>query len=74
MPSGSNLPSKRYLHAPLVLGGNGEKRSKQKNAQAQDTAQPIAVRNTAAQVLGHQPCISKVADALLRWTTHWKAL
>jgi len=70
MTSGSNLPSTRYLHIPLVLGDNGEKLSKQKSTQAQDTAQPIAARNTAAQVLGHQPCMSKVAGALLRWTTH----
>ena len=46
------LPTPGYLHTPLVLGANGEKLSKQNGAQPLDTAQPLRVLNSAAQVLG----------------------
>jgi hypothetical protein len=43
---------------------------KAKSALAQHTAQSFVARDTGAQFLGHRPCMSKVADELLRWTTH----
>jgi glutamyl-Q tRNA(Asp) synthetase len=41
-----------YLHAPLVLGANGEKLSKQNGAAAVDVAQPASALAAAAGVLG----------------------
>jgi glutamyl-Q tRNA(Asp) synthetase len=49
------LPTPRYLHTPLVLGGNGEKLSKQNGAPALDVAQPLHALNAAAAVLGLEP-------------------
>ena len=67
------LPTPRYLHAPLVLGANGEKLSKQNDAQALDTREPLTALNQAAAVLGltrqHDP-----ADALTHWVAQWQGL
>ena len=46
------LPLPRYMHAPLVLGANGEKLSKQNGATALDTSQPLRALDAAGQVLG----------------------
>ncbi|MEP6773802.1 MAG: tRNA glutamyl-Q(34) synthetase GluQRS [Polaromonas sp.] len=46
------LPLPRYLHAPLVLGVNGEKLSKQNGAQPLDTAHPLALLAQAGNTLG----------------------
>lgn len=67
-----SLPMPRYLHTPLVLGANGEKLSKQNGAHAINTDAPVTTLNTAAQVLGLDPCTSTVPHALLTWTTQWK--
>ncbi|HEY1399784.1 tRNA glutamyl-Q(34) synthetase GluQRS [Roseateles sp.] len=46
------LPRLRYLHTPLVLGGNGEKLSKQNGAQALDLGNPLAALQRAGTRLG----------------------
>jgi len=46
------LPSPRYLHVPVVLGGDGEKLSKQNGARALDRQAPLAELATAAAHLG----------------------
>jgi len=48
------LPQPRYLHTPLVLGRNGEKLSKQNDAQPLDTSRPVAVLQQAGHLLGLQ--------------------
>jgi glutamyl-Q tRNA(Asp) synthetase len=68
------LPTPRYLHTPLVLGDNGEKLSKQNGAQAINIDAPLATLNEAALTLGLAPCPGTVPQALLAWTTQWKAL
>src|SRR5690606_30450499 len=49
------LPTPQYLHTPLVLGGNGEKLSKQTGAPALDLAEPLRALGRAAQALGLPP-------------------
>ena len=46
------LPRPRYLHTPLVLGGDGHKLSKQNGAQAADTGDARAALAAAGLVLG----------------------
>ncbi len=46
------LPPVSYLHAPLVLGPNGEKLSKQNGAQALDLSRPLDALQAAGRVLG----------------------
>jgi glutamyl-Q tRNA(Asp) synthetase len=69
------LPSIQYLHAPLVLGENGEKLSKQNGALALDLAQPIVQLNAAAGVLGlcGVPETTGVGEALAQWVAAWRA-
>jgi glutamyl-Q tRNA(Asp) synthetase len=45
------LPQPRHLHTPLVLGTDGHKLSKQNQAQALDTQDPLAALTAAAQAL-----------------------
>ena len=65
------LPTPRYLHTPLVLGGNGEKLSKQNGAPALDVAQPLHALNAAAAVLGLEPGGASVGESLARWVNEW---
>ncbi len=68
------LPTPIYLHTPLVLGGNGEKLSKQNGAQALDLGDPLATLGQAAQALGLPPArAGSVPAALAAWTAAWPA-
>ena len=82
------LPTPVYLHTPLVLGANGEKLSKQNDAQALNTSQPLEALSAAAQVLGLTPFSHSarstitthsatkqtgiVADSLNGWVEEWR--
>ena len=67
-----DLPTPRYLHTPLVLGGNGEKLSKQNGAQSLDTTDPLTALNNAARVLGLPACSGSAAGALELWVKAWQ--
>ena len=68
------LATPSYLHAPLVLGANGEKLSKQNGAQALDLADPRAAVASAAAVLGIRlPAEGTLADALAQAVRAWGA-
>ncbi|HEX2547886.1 MAG TPA: glutamate--tRNA ligase family protein, partial [Ramlibacter sp.] len=68
---GMHEPS--YLHAPLVLGANGEKLSKQNGAQALDLADPVAAVIAAARVLGIVlPPGGTVGDVLAAAVAAWR--
>jgi glutamyl-Q tRNA(Asp) synthetase len=47
-----SLPQPQYLHTPLVLGGNGEKLSKQNGATPLDLHDPLEALVQAGQHLG----------------------
>ena len=70
------LPEPRYLHTPLVLGADGHKLSKQNQAQALDTRDPLAALSSAAQVL-HLPKVEAattadwLAGATKAWADRW---
>ncbi|QDL54493.1 tRNA glutamyl-Q(34) synthetase GluQRS [Rhodoferax aquaticus] len=70
------LPTPSYLHAPLVLGRNGEKLSKQNGALAIDTSTPSQARtclDAAAAVLLLPECTAKeTGQALHVWAEAWK--
>jgi glutamyl-Q tRNA(Asp) synthetase len=68
------VPTPRYLHAPLVLGANGEKLSKQNGALAVDTSHPLEALNAAARVLGLREATGDVSDALEYWTHQWHVI
>ena len=61
------LPTPRYLHAPLVLGENGEKLSKQNGASSLDTADPLALLQQAALTL--DLAVPEPARELAMWLT-----
>lgn len=62
-----------YLHAPLVLGPNGEKLSKQNGARALDLRDPRAAVVQAAAVLGIElPQEGTLGDALAQATAAWR--
>jgi glutamyl-Q tRNA(Asp) synthetase len=65
------LPTPQYLHTPLVLGGHGEKLSKQNDAQAIDTTEPLRALNQAAATLGLPAQSGSVEHALRAWTAVW---
>jgi glutamyl-Q tRNA(Asp) synthetase len=67
------LPTPRYLHAPLVLGADGSKLSKQNGAQALNLEEPLAAMNSAAKALGLQPAAHGLADALVSWNEQWQS-
>ncbi|MBA3059300.1 MAG: tRNA glutamyl-Q(34) synthetase GluQRS [Gammaproteobacteria bacterium] len=68
------LPTPRYLHTPLVLGGDDEKLSKQNGAMALDTSDVLSALNAAAALLGLPAQSGTVAQALERWVLVWGAL
>ncbi len=61
------LPTPSYLHTPLVLGENGEKLSKQNDAEALDLSNPLAALNAAAALLNLAPESDSIKDALTQW-------
>ena len=65
------LRTPQYLHAPLVLGGNGEKLSKQNGAQAIDTTEPLRALNQAAAALDLPAQSGGMEQALSAWTAAW---
>jgi glutamyl-Q tRNA(Asp) synthetase len=70
------LPQPAYLHAPLVLGANGEKLSKQNGAAALDLRDPRSVVVNALSVLGlsvsSQGSLAEVlAEAVQAWRHRW---
>ncbi|MDR7092751.1 tRNA glutamyl-Q(34) synthetase GluQRS [Hydrogenophaga laconesensis] len=65
-------PTPVYLHTPLVLGGNGEKLSKQNGAQALDLSDPLDALSRAAAMLGlPAPTKEALPDALSGWVAAW---
>lgn len=69
------LPTPSYLHTPLVRDTHGEKLSKQTQAQAVLTDQPLSILNEAAAHLG-LPNIhaTQVSDWLAQATLAWSDL
>jgi glutamyl-Q tRNA(Asp) synthetase len=65
------LATPRYLHTPLVLGGNGEKLSKQNGAAALDLGDPLAALREAGRVLGIASDATNVEVWLKEVTTQW---
>ena len=70
------LPQPSYLHAPLVLGPNGEKLSKQNGAMALDLRDPRAALASAAATLGFvlspQGTVGDaLAELALAWRQRW---
>lgn len=68
---GVPLPS--YLHAPLVLGANGEKLSKQNGAAALDLRDPLAALQSAGAALGLQVAGRTLGDWLQQAVQAWAA-
>jgi glutamyl-Q tRNA(Asp) synthetase len=67
------LPQPSYLHAPLVLGGNGEKLSKQNGAAALDLRDPRAAVAAAVSMLGLElPAHGSLAQALEITARAWR--
>ncbi len=67
------LPHPQYLHAPLVLGTNGEKLSKQNGAQALDSGQPLLALHSAALALGYHIRADSVTEFLNVALHAWRA-
>jgi glutamyl-Q tRNA(Asp) synthetase len=72
------LSTPRYLHTPLVFGGDGHKLSKQNGAQAFDAGAPLAALQSAAATLGLPPLggatVSEWLPAAVKaWHARWVA-
>jgi glutamyl-Q tRNA(Asp) synthetase len=67
------LPTPSYMHAPLVLGENGEKLSKQNGATPLNISHPRLALQTAAHALGLRTLDDGVSTehALAEWTNAW---
>ena len=65
-----------YLHAPLVLGENGEKLSKQNGAEALQLSDPVAAVASALRTLGMACAGDTLADvlggAVQQWRQRWR--
>ena len=72
------LPEPRYLHAPLVLGQDGRKLSKQNGAMPLDIERPLECLREAGRVL-QLPAIDAptvpewLSQATLAWRARWVA-
>jgi glutamyl-Q tRNA(Asp) synthetase len=66
------LPQPLYLHTPLVLGSNGEKLSKQNDAQALDVSNPLTVLREAGAVLGITVRADTPGDWLALAVKQWR--
>ena len=67
------LPQPSYLHAPLVLGPNGEKLSKQNGAAPLDLRDPRAALAQAGAMLGLAlPAHGTLAEALAETARAWR--
>jgi len=67
------LRTPRYLHTPLVMGGNGEKLSKQNGAMALDVQQPLQALQAAGTVLNLKPAATTVSNWLTQAVTMWQS-
>jgi glutamyl-Q tRNA(Asp) synthetase len=67
------LPAPRYLHAPLVLGADGEKLSKHNGAASIGLAEPLAALRAAGAVLGVRSDAADVGGWLAQATDAWRA-
>ncbi len=62
-----------YLHAPLVLGADGEKLSKQNGAVAVAMGDPVAALRVAGGVLGIRPQAGELAAWLAEAIALWRS-
>jgi glutamyl-Q tRNA(Asp) synthetase len=70
------LATPGYLHAPMVLGPDGDKLSKQNGAAPLDTSEPLRALRSAGRVLGIGPTSTEVvpwlAEATGQWRERWR--
>jgi glutamyl-Q tRNA(Asp) synthetase len=69
------LPTPQYLHTPLVLAHDGQKLSKQNNAQAINVSNANAVKKTlsqAARTLGLEPADELSHDPISHLFNNWR--
>jgi glutamyl-Q tRNA(Asp) synthetase len=67
-----DLPRPRYLHAPLVLGADGEKLSKQNGAAPIDAGRPLDALRAAGTPLALHAEATDVAGWLAAATAAWR--
>jgi glutamyl-Q tRNA(Asp) synthetase len=67
------LATPQYLHAPLLLGADGEKLSKRNGARALDVDDPTFALRSAAAHLGLTLATATLADTLAQAVAQWKA-